>query len=508
MKVIQFLLPLTAVFGVMCFTGCGSASAETASAALCTADEPLVATSVAETAVRANTWETDADGHHRYYDENGEPVTGVVHIDNHVYRFRDNGVQFTGWQTVEGKRYYYEPLTGNQPSGWVLYQDAWYYVTLDGGKQTGKFTPVSTCTGKFCDADDFVLTDSYGALLTGHFQYTDGCWYYADEAGLIQTGDVQLNDGWYRFHADGVQAVGWQEINGRRYYFNPETGKKAIGLTEIDGSLYDFAEDGSMQTGWQTVNKEQYYFSPTDGTAYTGWLTLENHTYFLHTETRTAVSGQWDIDGVPYYFDSGYCLMKNDYILLDGIEYYADANGVLSEVIQDETGTLINGVSRATAAQMTAYIKSVNPNVAQSVLDMIPYYLSEGEKEGIRGDIAFAQSCLETGNFTFCGSAVTLDQNNFCGLGVTMNGMKGNSFDTPQLGIRAQIQHLKAYSCTESLAQAQIDPRFGYVLRGCAPYVEWLGIQENPQGKGWAAGAGYGDSILRILNHILSMPWA
>ena len=77
---------------------------------------------------------------------------------------------------------------------------------------------------------------------------------------------------------------------------------------------------------------------------------------------------------------------------------------------------------------------------------LIPLYLSEGKAEGVRGDIAFAQSCLETGNFGFFGSAVTLDQNNFCGMGVTSNGMRGNSFDTPQLGIRAQVQHLKTYA--------------------------------------------------------------
>lgn len=62
-------------------------------------------------------------------------------------------------------------------------------------------------------------------------------------------------------------------------------------------------------------------------------------------------------------------------------------------------------------------------------MDMVPLYLSEGEAEGVRGDIAFAQSCLETGNFGFSGSAVTLEQNNFCRMGVTSNGKKGNSFD-------------------------------------------------------------------------------
>lgn len=171
----------------------------------------------------------------------------------------------------------------------------------------------------------------------------------------------------------------------------------------------------------------------------------------------------------------------------------------------EDTGgyTNIMGTAVATKEQMEAYIKTVNPSVAQSVLDMLPLHLSEGKAEGVRGDIAFAQSCLETGNFGFSGSAVTLDQNNFCGMGVTSNGIKGNSFDTPQLGIRAQVQHLKAYASTEALQNLCIDPRFKYVTRGCAPYVEWLGIQENPQGKGWAAGAGYGAKILAILKKVV-----
>lgn len=173
---------------------------------------------------------------------------------------------------------------------------------------------------------------------------------------------------------------------------------------------------------------------------------------------------------------------------------------------EDTSGyTKIMSNATATVEQMEAYIKSVNPNVAQSVIDMIPYYLSEGKAEGVAGDIAFAQSCIETGNFAFRGSAVTLDQNNFCGMGVTSNGVKGNSFSTPQLGIRAQIQHLKAYASTDKLVNECVDPRFKYVTRGSAEYVEWLGIQENPNGKGWASGKNYGKNILRVLNQVLNI---
>ena len=52
--------------------------------------------------------------------------------------------------------------------------------------------------------------------------------------------------------------------------------------------------------------------------------------------------------------------------------------------------------------------------------------------------------------------------------------MKGNSFDIPIKGVREQIQHLKAYASNERLMQTCVDPRFLYVARGTAEYVEWL----------------------------------
>lgn len=177
-----------------------------------------------------------------------------------------------------------------------------------------------------------------------------------------------------------------------------------------------------------------------------------------------------------------------------------------SEKTETSGYTKIVGTAVATAKQMVTYIKKKNPNIAQSVIDMIPFYISEGKTEGIRGDIAFAQSCIETGNFTFPQNtcAVNISQNNFCMLGVTGTFEKGNSFKTPQLGIRAQIQHLKAYSSKDPLVGKCIDPRFSYVTRGCAPYVEWLGMKENPEGKGWASAKNYGSKILRVLNDVLN----
>lgn len=175
------------------------------------------------------------------------------------------------------------------------------------------------------------------------------------------------------------------------------------------------------------------------------------------------------------------------------------------EVKQEQNGYhSIAGEAVATAAQMVAYIKAKRPGAEQSVIDMIPLYLSEGQTEGIAGDIAFAQSCVETGNFAFPQETckVTLSQNNFAMMGVLAADYKGESFFTPQLGIRAQIQHLKAYANSDPLGGECVDPRFHLVSRGSAPYVEWLGQPDNPQGKGWATAKGYGARILAVLADI------
>lgn len=161
----------------------------------------------------------------------------------------------------------------------------------------------------------------------------------------------------------------------------------------------------------------------------------------------------------------------------------------------------ISGATQATAAQMAAYLLAKNP-AAKPYADTLPeIYIAEAAAEGIRADVAFAQSCIETGNFAF-GGDVKPHQNNFAGMGATGGGVAGNSFQTPQEGVRAQVQHLKAYANTEPLKGVCVDPRFKYVTRGSAQFVEWLGIPENPSGKGWAAGNGYGASVITAVKCI------
>lgn len=155
----------------------------------------------------------------------------------------------------------------------------------------------------------------------------------------------------------------------------------------------------------------------------------------------------------------------------------------------------IMGDSVATAKQMEKFLLKSNPKPKINItpLEFATIFLEEGEAEGVRGDIAFCQAMKETGWLSY-GGQVLPEQHNYAGIGATNNSAvgKGNWFDTERLGIRAQIQHLKAYGSKEPLVNENIDPRFKYVTRGVAP--NWIDLNGR-----WAVpGAGYGQEILEM----------
>lgn len=171
--------------------------------------------------------------------------------------------------------------------------------------------------------------------------------------------------------------------------------------------------------------------------------------------------------------------------------------------------TAIMGKAQATAQQMALFCRSKNstPQLTSCSLEQLAeMFIEEGEAEGVRGDVAFAQSLHETGYFKFGGIVLPI-QNNYAGIGALNGNATGQaaSFPDPRTGVRAQIQHLKAYASTEALVNECVDPRFSLVARGVAPYVEWLGAADNPQGCGWAVpGAGYGANIVKLLGQIMA----
>ena len=160
------------------------------------------------------------------------------------------------------------------------------------------------------------------------------------------------------------------------------------------------------------------------------------------------------------------------------------------------------GQSLVTKEQMIKYFQNNNSGRSNEYVEQfVSFVIIEANIEGVRPEVAFALMMKET-NFLKFGGTVIANQNNFGGLGVTGPGIQGASFNTIQIGIRAIIQHLQAYASDLPLQQQVVDPRYQYVTRGSAPYAEWLGISENPSGKGWGSDPGYGYDIVNRVNQM------
>lgn len=162
----------------------------------------------------------------------------------------------------------------------------------------------------------------------------------------------------------------------------------------------------------------------------------------------------------------------------------------------------IQGEPIATEEQCVAYLVKHNPlpEITVTPQELVSLYYEEGRQEGIRPDAAFAQALHETGFFRYGGDVVPM-QNNYCGLGTTGGGVKGAWFESARLGVRAQIQHLLAYTTTREPRSEIVDPRYELVK-----YSDRFGKAEvwtDLNGKWAVPGRQYGERILRLLADIL-----
>jgi hypothetical protein len=161
----------------------------------------------------------------------------------------------------------------------------------------------------------------------------------------------------------------------------------------------------------------------------------------------------------------------------------------------------ILGEGRVPGETMSRFLLRINPNAEEDfVADLAQFYTEEAEAEGVNHDIAFAQMCLETG-FLRYGNLVTADMNNFAGLGAIGPGQNGERFPEPRIGVRAHIQHLKAYATDAPLQQELVDTRYRWVRYGSAPTIHGLAGT-------WAADKEYAEKIISILEELYRFTYA
>ena len=340
----------------------------------------------------------------------------------------------------------------------------------------------------------------------------DLIWYSGNkESANVWTADVSISShktaGTYNVHVYGV--VNGQQINLGQTTFevsNPKGKTEVRNYNSVKGSFDVIVKNISSKSGVQSVQipvwnqpdqSDLIWYSAkkqSDGT-YKVTVELSKHQnhkgiYNIHTYITTETGIMTFTDGITY----------------NVVSDSSDRDEEKLTTIMGETATTVEQMMRYYESSGNQYpSEALGKGGAQTLRDFCQMYYEEAVAEGVKAEVAFAQAMKESAWLKF-GGIVKIEQFNFAGLGALDGNAQGQaaSFSDVRTGIRAQVQHLKAYGSAEDLKSACVDPRFKYVTRNSAKYVEWLGIKENPAGVGWASDKNYGYTIVDMVKVLTS----
>ena len=316
-------------------------------------------------------WFKEADGSSwYYYDENGQPLSGVQKIGNKVYYLSDsgrmyqnkkviyNGVLYTFGTDGVGKVYAKNGWTdhtyyienGKPVTGWKKISDKWYYFNTESGEKYS--------SGVYEINNASYYFNSYGEMQTGSFKTKDGSKLFASASGKIQ------KDGWYkdsdgkRYYIDGTSCVtgvvyidgkwnlfrtdgswmkeipsmerGWVNCDGTYYYL--EKGEVVCNTEKfINGKLYSFDKTGKMR---KNEMYGEYFFQNSGAALMNGWAEdiITPGVVRYYDEYGKCVQEGWKkIDGKWYYFECDGRIRVGERAqgdkLIDGKIYHFDSNG-------------------------------------------------------------------------------------------------------------------------------------------------------------------------------------
>ena len=414
-----------------------------------------------------------------------------------VYRDSASGTKYPDGSTADYYAIVRQGLQAGIPS--IIVEHAFISSTVD-----AKFLDSEADLQKIGRADAEGIAQYFGVTLSNSSNNNSN----SNSGDSDKNGWVKENRNWYYYKSNAKQ-TGWQKVDGKWYYLKANGVMQTYWYLE-NGKYYFLGANGSVRTGWQNIWGKWYYFD-SDGVMQTGWQKIKGVWYYFGGASDGAMKTGWQtINGKTYYFDSEGA-MATGTVTIGGTKYEFNSSGALKEETKNEGLYQITGTSSVTVSQMVKYYNTYSsiayPSAALTkggaadIETFCKIIKEEADAENMKADVVFIQAMLETGYLKF-GGDVKISQFNFAGLGATGNGVAGNSFKDVRTGIRAQVQHLKAYANKEALKNTCVDVRFSYVTRGSAPYVEWLGIQENPNGGGWAASKNYGNDLLGLINKL------
>jgi N-acetylmuramoyl-L-alanine amidase len=355
------------------------------------------------------------------------------------------------------------------------------------------------------------LSDAYGSDMSSYYYHF---MTYGMDEGRQASEDFDVvsyyNAGGNADLRRAYGTSGWQQYYRHYLEWGQYEDRVTTGVDELENYVTVYAG-----VDWSPVYDGEYYAENNPDVKSFATVTVGDQTvlddavllkHFYEWGMDEGRQASEDFNVVTYYYN--YEDLRLAYGSSSWRPYYLHYIEWGQAEGRDATGTsastAIMGESQASASQMVTlfnskgygFPSSVYSSKGASTIDEFCNILcEEAEAEGVRAEVLYGQVMYETGWLQF-GGDVSADQCNFGGLGATGGGAGGATFPDVRTGLRAQVQHLKAYASTDALNNECVDPRFNLVTRGIAPTLEDL------NGRWAVPGTTYGQDIAKIINQL------
>ena len=250
------------------------------------------------------------------------------------YRHGDGSYTTSDWETIDGKKYYFDSL-GWMVTGWKWIDAECYYFAPSGAlatntwvdnyyvDETGAWIPEATRNEWILSGNRWWYRHGDGSYTVSDWELIDGNWYYFDEMGWMVTGWRWIEDKCYYLTSSGALATNTWIDN----YYVDETGAWIPEVTRdewvLSGNRWWYRHgDGSYTVSdWELINDKWYYFDES-GWMTTGWKQIDGDWYYMYAD-GTMAANAWVGD---CYLKSNGIMAKSEWV--DNGNYYVDENGV------------------------------------------------------------------------------------------------------------------------------------------------------------------------------------
>ncbi|WP_020062591.1 N-acetylmuramoyl-L-alanine amidase family protein [Bacillus sp. 123MFChir2] len=229
------------------------------------------------------------------------------------YFFADaDGIFMTGWQDIEGKRYYFKADVGLINTNGYNIDGKYYSFNDDGSVKRSTWTE---------DQHGLHYSDASGAEVEKGLRDIDGKIYYFQNYN-VNKNEIRLEDQNVILHfSDKGMLERISKLNGEAI--------NSIVNVKFDNKILAFNKDGSiLKTGVNKIEKTLAYYSLEDGVSYTGWKMIDGKRYYFTNGHNDTFNDYKNIDGKKYYFHEDGSANRAGFEKIDGKIYHFDNNGV------------------------------------------------------------------------------------------------------------------------------------------------------------------------------------